>query len=79
MSVSGKTIKLLTDKQEIIIEHIDEYVCGFAFIYCRLLDGSTISFNRDNIHAAYRRLPTGDYRAIHLKKVKSHDSQLPLA
>lgn len=73
MSVSSKTVKLVTDTTEIIIEDITEYVCGFAFFYVRHVDGHTLSFCRDSIQAAYRRLPTGDFRQIHLKKAKAYD------
>ena len=67
---AGKTVKLETHAGEIIIDDIEEYVCGFAFFYVRLNDGSTTSFDRDNILAAYRRLPAGEYRQIHMKKAK---------
>ena len=71
---AGKTVKLITPSSEIIIEDIEEYVCGFAHMYFRLNDGSTTSFDRDNILAAYRRLPAGEYRQIHMKKPKVYEN-----
>ena len=71
MTVLGKTVKMVTTSSaEIIREDIDEYVCGFHYLYFRFKDGGTESFSRETILAAYRRLPTGEYRQIHLKKVK---------
>ena len=71
---TGKTVKLETQAGEMIINDIDEYVCGFAFFYVRLNDGSTTSFDRDNILAAYRKLPAGEYRQIHMKKPKVYEN-----
>lgn len=73
-STTGKTVKLETDTTEIIIDNIAEYVCGFGFMYFRLFDGRTLSVSRDNILTASRKLPTGDFRQIHLKKIKAHQS-----
>jgi rare lipoprotein A (peptidoglycan hydrolase) len=59
---------------ELLIEEIEEYVCGFQFFYVRYkATGKTESFDRNNIVAAYRKLPTGDFRPIHLKKVKTYE------
>ena len=74
MTMIGKVVKLVTPNSEIIIEDISEYVCGFAHMYFRLNNGSTTSFSRDNILAAYRKLPAGDYRQIHMKKPKIYEN-----
>lgn len=73
--MQGKVLKLVTSTSEIIVENIDEYVCGFSYIYIRDLDGITQSFTRQNILSAYRRLPTGDFRQIHLKKPKIYEEK----
>ena len=73
-ATAGKTVKLDTNTGEIVVANIEEYVCGFGYMYFRLVDGRTLSFSRDNIFAASRKLPTGDFRQIHLKKVKTHQS-----
>lgn len=67
---SGKTVKLTTDASELIIENIEEYVCGFSYFYVREMNGSTLSFDRRSIKKAERKLPTGEFRQIHLKKPK---------
>jgi hypothetical protein len=70
---TGKTVKLETPDGELLVVGIEEYVCGFAFFYVRHIDGRTASFSRSDILAAYRRLPTGEFRQIHLKKPKIHE------
>ncbi len=74
MATSGKIVKLDTPAGEVLIGNIEEYVCGFAFFYVRHTDGHTESFNRENIIAAYRRLPAGDFRQIHMKKPKVYEN-----
>jgi hypothetical protein len=74
MAMMGKIVKLDTLSGEVVISNIEEYVCGFAYFYVRHTDGSTYSFDREDILGAYRKLPTGDFRAIHLKKVKVHEA-----
>lgn len=66
----GKTIKLVTDSGEMSIDNIEEYVCGFSFFYVRFTSGDTSSFDRRSIQKAMRKLPTGDFRQIHMKKPK---------
>lgn len=66
----GKTVKLSTNSGEMEINDIEEYVCGFSYFYVRFTNGDTQSFDRNTIHRAMRRLPTGDYRQIHMKKPK---------
>lgn len=73
----GKTVKLDSTTGEILVSNIEEYVCGFGYMYFRLTDGRTLSFSRENIITASRKLPTGDYRQIHLKKVKTHQTSDP--
>lgn len=68
--MKGKTVKLITDSGEISIDDIEEYVCGFSFFYVRFVNGTTQSFDRKSIHKAMRKLPTGDFRQIHMKKPK---------
>lgn len=69
-----KAVKLETRGGDILIEDIEEYVCGFQFFYVRHRStGETVSFNRDNILAVYRRLPAGEFRPIHMKKPKSYE------
>jgi len=72
---TGKTVKLVTDSTEMVVEDIEEYVCGFSYFYVRHVDGSTTSFNRRNIKRAMRKLPTGEYKQIHLKKPKERMQQ----
>ena len=67
---SGKAVKLITTSGEMMIQDIEEYVCGFSYFYVRFLNGETTSFDRDNIVKAMRKLPTGDFRQIHMKKPK---------
>lgn len=66
----GKTVKLVTTSGEMMISDIEEYVCGFSYFYVRFLNNETTSFDRRNIMKAMRRLPTGDFRQIHMKKPK---------
>jgi hypothetical protein len=68
--MKGKTVKLYTDAGEMSIDNIEEYVCGFSFFYCRFVNGDTTSFDRRSIQKAMRKLPTGDFRQIHMKKPK---------
>jgi hypothetical protein len=68
---NGKTVKLVTETNEMVIQDIEEYVCGFSYFYVRYTDGKTTSFDRRNIIKALRKLPTGDFRQIHLKKPKA--------
>lgn len=70
MSTNGKTVKLVTEASEMVIEDIEEYVCGFSYFYIRDIDGRTYSFDRRSIKRAMRKLPTGEFRQIHLKKPK---------
>lgn len=74
MTMTGKIVKLDTPSGEVIISNIEEYVCGFAYFYVRHTDGRTSSFDREDILSASRKLPTGDFRAIHLKKAKIHEA-----
>lgn len=67
---TGKTVKLVTNAGEMMIQDIEEYVCGFSFFYVRYRNGDTTSFDRRSIQKAMRRLPTGDFRQIHMKKPK---------
>ncbi len=72
---NGKTVKLDTSDGEVLIENIEEYVCGFSYFYVRHQgSGHTESFSRDNIVSASRRLPTGEFRVIHMKKAKVYDN-----
>lgn len=66
----GKTVKLMTSSGEMEINDIEEYVCGFSYFYVRFISGDTQSFDRRSINKAMRRLPTGDFRQIHMKKPK---------
>lgn len=69
-----KAVKLETRGGEILIEDIEEYVCGFQYFYVRhRSSGETLSFNRDNIVAVSRRLPGGEFRPIHMKKPKVYE------
>jgi hypothetical protein len=67
---TGKTVKLMTQAGEMVINDIEEYVCGFSFFYVRYKNGDTASFDRKSIARAMRKLPTGDFRQIHMKKPK---------
>lgn len=71
----SKTVKMVTPTSEIIVENIEEYVTGFSYMYYRLIDGTTQSFDRQNILSAHRRLPTGEWRQVHLKKVKQYPQE----
>lgn len=71
--MQGKTVKLITEGSEMVIENIEEYVCGFSYFYVRYVDGTCASFDRRNIRRAMRKLPTGDFRPIHLKKPKARE------
>ena len=71
--VRGKTVKLYTDAGEMEISDIEEYVCGFSYFYVRYLSSETQSFSRKSIHKAMRKLPTGEFRQIHMKKPKTPD------
>lgn len=72
---NGKTIKLeMLDGEQSVINDIEEYVCGFSYFYCRLLDGSTVSFNRSDILSVSRKLPGGKFWMIHLKKIKTYEN-----
>jgi hypothetical protein len=71
---ASKVIKLVTETGEMIIENIEEYVCGFSYFYVRFSSGDSTSFDRRLIRRALRKLPTGEFRPIHLKKPKVKSS-----
>ncbi len=63
-----KTLKLITQSYEMLIPHIKEYVCGYDFLYVRLTDGQTLSFDRSTLRDVLRQSPSGRFQSIHLKK-----------
>jgi hypothetical protein len=71
--MTTKTVKISTiHGEDIILSNIEEYVCGYQYLYFRY-DSSvnlTESYPRSAIVSVSRLQGNGEYRPIHLKKIK---------
>lgn len=56
------------DGTDRIISPIEEYVCGFEYFFIRLFDGEVCSLARADIDTIYRKLMTGEFRPVRLKR-----------
>ncbi len=54
--------------QPVIIEDIEEFTSSYQFFFIRKLDGTTISFDRQELNSIERMLKNGEFKSISLLK-----------
>ena len=64
-----KILRLSTkDEGEIILDHVEEYACGYLYFYVKHGDYAVDCFSRSDLYKVERKMKDGSFRLIHLKK-----------
>lgn len=62
-------VELISNKN-VIVDSIDEFICGFKYFYIRHLDGKMAAFKRSDIREVIRMYPNGMEKKVYLRKIK---------
>ena len=70
MAVTGHRLKIILKDYETELHSVEEYVGGYKYFYCRLLNGETFAFKRSRILKVLHRA-RGEWTPVHLRNKKA--------